>query len=578
MKTFPLKSIEGNKQLTRRDFLKTSAIAAGAFGAAAIGGSAIAGFFTGCTSKEHFDTIISNGVIYCGDGKNPIKGAIGIINGKIKAIGNLGSINNLAENCKKVIDAKGLAVSPGFIDIHSHTDTNLFEAPLGDSRIFQGITSDIGGNCGDSPFPYSDEYYATKVDSKRFGAPFWQDIDGFYEALRKQKIGINYKSYTGQGQLRSAVVGNNNVPYTQGQLNKMCNILEKEMEMGSVGLSCGLEYAPGSYATNKEIEELCKVVAKHNGLFAIHMRNEDDKVEESVAEAISIARNTGVRLQISHLKAQNAANWHKAPALIKQIEDAKALGVDIAFDRYPYIAFSTGLTSFIPLNDRQGSNEEVLARLRNNIKAAEIGEYAISRINRLGGPQNVLIAACSAPQNSIYSGKNIEECSKLSGLKTWPIIRELLISENLGVQIVGFAMKEENVQLFLTHPLGMPASDGSVYSPKGPLGNEMPHPRSYGTFPRFFGKYVREDKICDLQTAVYKCTALPASRINLKERGLLKQGYAADIVIFNPTTIIDVATFNNPHQFPNGIEHVLVNGNHTIERGKFIGELSGVVL
>lgn len=565
-------------KLSRRDFLKTSAAAAGTLGVAAIGGSALSGFFTSCSATEHFDTIISNGIIYCGDGKTPINGAIGIKDGKIKAIGNLGNLKRLAENCKEVIDAKGMAVSPGFIDIHTHTDTNLFEAPLGDSRIFQGITTDIAGNCGDSPFPYSDDYFASKSASQRFGYPFWQDIDGFYDSLRKNKTGINFKSYTGQGQLRSAVVGDNNVPYTPDQLKKMCNILEREMEMGSVGLSCGLEYAPGSYATNQEIEELCKVVAKHNGLFAIHMRNEDDRVEESVAEAISIARNSGVRLQISHLKAQNAANWHKAPALIRQIEEAKAAGLDIAFDRYPYIAFSTGLTSFIPLNDRQGSNAEVLARLKNNTKAAEIGKYALSRIERLGGAQNVLIAACANPKNSMFSGKNIAECTQISGLETWPVIRELLISENLGVQIVGFAMKEENVQLFLSHSLGMPASDGSVYSPEGNLGKEMPHPRSYGTFPRFFGKYVREDKICDLQTAVYKCTALPASRLGLKERGLLKEGYAADIVIFNPDTIADLATFQSPHQFPAGIEHVLVNGDHTIAAGKFIGKLNGTIL
>lgn len=571
------KILDNPGSVSRRDFLKKSALAAGTLGLASLGGSALSSILGGCTTKEHFDIVISNGLLYCGDGKAPVKGMIGIQGGKIKAMGDLGNLKNLAEGCK-VIDAKGLAVSPGFIDIHTHTDTNLLEAPLGESRIFQGVTTDIGGNCGDSPFPYSDAYYQANAGNKRFGYPFWQDIDGFYHALRQKQIGINYKSYTGQGQLRSAVVGDHNVPCTPEQLKKMCEVLEKEMEMGSVGLSCGLEYAPGSYATNEEIAQLCKVVAKHNGLFAIHMRNEDDRVEESVAEAISIAQASGVRLQISHLKAQNAANWHKAPELIKQIEQAKAAGLDIAFDRYPYIAFSTGLTSFIPLNDRQGSNEEVIARLKNNAQAAEIGKYAESRIARLGGPQNVLIAACSNPQNAKFSGKNLQECSELSGLKTWPVIRELLITENLGVQIVGFAMKEENVQVILAHELGMPASDGSVYSPEGRLGKEMPHPRSYGTFPRFFGKYVREDKICDLQTAVYKCTALPASRLNLKDRGLLKEGYAADIVIFNPDTIRDLAAFDAPHQYPIGIEHVLVNGDHTLEAGEFIGKLNGMVI
>lgn len=568
--------MEKSSKLSRRGFLRSSVFAASSFALASATGG-ISSILSSCSTKAHFDTVIHNGLVYCGDGKEPLSGMVGIKDGKISAIGNLGDIKNLSE-FTNVIDAKGNAVSPGFIDIHTHTDTNLLQAALGESRIYQGVTTDIGGNCGDSPFPYSDEYYASKAGTKRLGYPFWQDIDGFYSALSQNNIGINYKSYTGQGQLRSAVVGDNNVPATEEQLKKMCDILDREMQMGSVGVTCGLEYAPGSYATDREIEELCKVVAKHNGLFAIHMRNEDDNVEKSVAEAIRIAQNSGVRLQISHLKAQNAANWHKAAGLIKQIEDAKQGGLDIAYDRYPYIAFSTGLTSFIPLNDRQGSNEEIIARLKNNAKSKEIGIYAESRFKRLGGPQNVLVAACFNPDNTKYSGKNLKECSEISGKSVWEITRELLITEKLAVQIAGFAMTEENVKMFLSNPLAMPASDGSVYSPNGELGKEMPHPRSYGTFPRFFGKYVREDKICSLAEGIRKCTSLPASRLALKDRGLIANNYAADIVIFNPNTIIDTATYEKPHQYPKGIEHVLVNGAHSIKNGEFTGDKKGKVL
>ena len=573
MKKHPEHLLDDQSKISRRGFLKTSLAAGCASGFALMGSGAAAGILGSCVrTREQFDTIISNGIIYCGDGKAPVKGDIGIKDGKIAAVGKLGN------SCDKMIDAQGMAVSPGFIDIHTHTDTNLFQAPLGDSRIFQGITTDIAGNCGDSPFPYSDEYFATKKDTLRHGYPFWQDIDGFYEALKKNKIGINFKSYTGQGSLRSAVVGDNNVPATEDQIKKMCAILDKEMEMGSLGLSCGLEYAPGSYASDEEIVELCKVVAKHNGLFAIHMRNEDDHVEEAISEAISIARNAGVRLQISHLKAQNAANWHKGPNMLKLIDDAKASGLDIAFDRYPYTAFSTGLTSFIPIDDRQGSNADILARLKDPAKSDAIGKYADSRIKRLGGPQNVLIAACKNPENAAYSGKNIEECCQISGMDTWPMIRHLLITENLGVQIAGFAMKEENLKLFYSHPLCMPASDGSVYSPEGELGKEIPHPRSYGTFPTFFGKYCRDEKIMGLPEAIYKATALPASRLRLTDRGMIVPGYWADIVIFDPATIADRSTYQQPHQFPAGIEHVLVNGDHTIEKGKFSGKLNGMII
>ncbi len=565
--------IDNQSRMSRRGFLKTSFSAGVVGGAAIIGGGGLSSIIAGCTTREQFDTIITNGIIYCGDGKAPITGSVGIRDGKIAAIGKIG------KSCTKLIDAQGLAVSPGFIDIHTHTDTNLFQAPLGDSRIFQGVTTDIGGNCGDSPFPYSDEYFATKKDTLRYGFPYWQDIDGFYSALTAKKIGINYKSYTGQGQLRSAVVGDKNVPATKEQIAKMCSILDKEMEMGSLGLSCGLEYAPGSYATDEEIVELCKVVAKHNGLFAIHMRNEDDRVEESIQEALNIARKSGVRLEISHLKAQNAANWHKGPNMLKIIEDARKEGVDVTFDRYPYVAFSTGLTSFIPLDLRDGSGADIMKRLKNNAISAKIGKYADSRMKRLGGPQNVLVAACENPVNAAYSGKNIEEICKMSGMQPWEAVRHLLITENLGVQMAGFAMTEENVRMFLAHELGMPASDGSVYSPEGPLSTEIPHPRSYGTFQRFFGKYIREDKICDLATGIYKCTALPASRIGLKDRGLIAPNYAADIVIFNPDTITDTSDYSNPHQLGKGVEHVIVNGQHTIENGKYNGcELKGMIV
>ena len=364
-------------KINRRDFLKSGMFALGSLAVASSSSAILASTLQGCKVKSKYDTVIYNGIVYTGDGKEGFSGMIGIKDGKINAIGDLGNLNDLRSEAL-VIDANGNAVTPGFIDIHTHTDTNILEAPLGDSRIFQGITTDIGGNCGDSPFPSSK----------------WESVGGFYESVSKVTPAINYKSFTGQGQLRSFVVGDDNVAATSSQIQQMCSILDREMQEGSAGISCGLEYAPGSYATDNEIEELCRVVAKYNGLLAIHMRNEDDRVEEAVAESINIAKNSGVRLQISHLKAQNEPNWHKAAALVKQIEDAKNSGLDIAFDRYPYVAFSTGLTSFIPLNERAGSKKEIIARLNNKEKSKEIGKYAESRIARLGGPQNVLIAGC----------------------------------------------------------------------------------------------------------------------------------------------------------------------------------------
>lgn len=506
---------------------------------------------------NRFDTIVKGGLIYNGEGGRPFPGDVGIKDGKISAIAT-----SLGDSADTIINAEGASVSPGFIDIHTHTDDNLFSAPLGDSRIYQGVTTDIGGNCGGSPFP-----------GKK-----WENLDSFYNDLSAQQNGINFGCFVGQGQLREFVVGENDVRATAEQLERMKSILEAQMEQGAMGISCGLEYTPGSYATNEEIAELCKVVAKYNGLFAIHMRNEDDRVEESVAEAVEIARNAGVRLQISHLKAQNAANWHKAPALLKQIESARAGGLDIAFDRYPYIAFSTGMSTFIPLSERQGSKDEIIARLKDNTISGKIGDYAMSRIKRLGGPQNVVVTSCKAEENKRFIGLNVEECCKLTGKEPWPFIRDLLIEERVSVSIIGFAMTEENVKMFLSHPLGMPASDGSVYSPEGPLGQSMPHPRSYGTFPRFIGKYCREESLMSIAEAVKKCTLMPAERLGLKDRGLLIPGYHADIVVFDENKIIDTATFAQPHQFAAGINQVIVNGVLTIAGGKPTGKMGGGVI
>ena len=550
--------------MNRRDFLKTTA-----FGAAALGISTL----PGCgVIKDSFDTIIKNGVIYTGDGKAPIKGDIAIRDGKIAAIGK-----NLGKNAPTILDAQGLAVSPGFIDIHTHTDTNLLLAPKGDSRIFQGITSEVGGNCGGAPFVYSDEAWEKRKDKTRYGYPAWRDIDGFYDALSANKIGINYSSLVGHGDIRDAVVGPYNVPATDDQLKKMCDILDMELEMGAVGISYGLEYAPGCYSDTREMVALNKVIAKHNALYSIHMRNEDDHVLEAMDEAIEAARLSGARLEISHLKAQNPANFDKIDQMLKKIDDAKAEGIDISFDRYPYTAFSTGFTSFIPIELRDGTSNDIYARLNNPAICEKIKKYAYSRLERFGGPQQVVVAGCSDPANAIYAGKNLAECCKISGMDEWSMIRYLLISDKLSVNQATFAMKEENLEKIYAHSLSMPASDGSVYSPDGELGKELPHPRSYGTFPRFF-EIVREKKIIDLPTAIYKCTGLPASRIKLKDRGQLIPGYAADITIFNPDTIADVSTYAEPHTFPTGIQHVFVNGVWTIRDGQHTGELAGVTL
>lgn len=552
--------------MNRRDFLKTSLLGAAALGITGVTGGKV-------TTKQSFDVIIKNGVIYAGDGKAPIRGDIALRDGKIAALGK-----DLGTSAGTIVDAGGLAVSPGFIDIHVHTDTNLFLAPKGDSRIYQGITSEVGGNCGYCPFVYSDEAWEGRKDRPRHGGPAWRDIDGFYQRLADNKIGINYCSLVGHGDVREAVVGPYNVKASDADLEQMCAILDRQLAMGAIGLSYGLEYAPGCYSDTREMVALNKVVARHNALYTIHMRNEDDHVLEAMDEAIEAARLSGARLEISHLKAQNPANFDKIDEMLGKIDRAHAEGIDIAFDRYPYTAFSTGFTSFIPIELRDGTAEDIYRRLDDKAACEKIRKYAYSRLERFGGPQQVVVAGCKDPANAMYAGKNLAECCRLSGMDEWEMIRYLLISEKLEVNQATFAMKEENLRKIYAHPLSMPASDGSVYSPEGELGRELPHPRSYGTFPRFFEKFVREEKVLDLPTAIWKCTGLPASRIKLRERGLLVPGYAADITVFDPDRIADLATYARPHTFPAGIVHVFVNGVHTIKEGAHTGALPGVIL
>ena len=554
--------------LSRRKFIHSSALAGVTIGLGIANPYRMQARAKGASS---FDILIKNGLIFTGDGRAPIPGDLGIKDGKIAAIGNLG------DTADQLVDAAGHAVCPGFIDIHSHTDTNLFTFPAGDSKLFQGVTTDVGGNCGSSPFPYSDADFARQKGQMRFGYPYWQHIDGFYESLEKNRIGINYASFTGQGRLRAVAIGENPAVATPDQIKLMKEFLTKQMELGSMGMSCGLTYIPGIYSSNDEITELCKVVAEFDGLFCIHMRSEGDQVEESLRETIDIARNSGVRLQISHLKTMYADNWSKMPLLLKMIDEAVASGVDVAFDRYPYIASSTGFSGFIPLQARQGSLAEVVARLNDPEKALEIDRFSASRIEKMGGPQNVLIVSSKKEENAKYIGKNLQECSELSELTVPEFIRYLLASENMSVSYIGFSMSEDNLRLLYTHSLAMLGSDGSVLSPST-TSNSQPHPRSYGTFTRFLGTYVREQKVVDLQKAIYKMTALPASRLRLKDRGLLIPGYRADVVVFDPETVCELSTYAQPHQFNKGIEHVFVNGVWTVKHTRYTGALAGSVI
>ena len=550
-------------KISRREFNLT--IAAGTLG-----------LITGCSLTNKFDIIIKNGLIIDGSGARSFIKDIGIIGNKIAAIDDLK--NSTADI---VINGENLVVSPGFIDIHTHTDIELIVNSKAESKIHQGVTTEVSGNCGYSPFPLNDVDFL-ELDTNTFeeyGIHInWRNIDGFLRKLEDQKISINYATFTGHGNLRSYVLGKNDIQATPPQLKEMKDILERSMADGSFGLSTGLEYAPGSYSSTTELIGLNKVVAKNGGIYATHIRSEDDHVEEAIQEALQICKEADVSTQISHLKACNFANWDKIDNILEMIHTAAESGMPVKADRYPYIAYATGLTMFLPLWSRQGSTEEILSRLKDKTSVKKIEDYVEDKGQRLGGWERLVISSCFSEKNKVWEGKSVYDCAVELSTTPFEFIRNILLEEKNRVQIVGFGMDENNLKKVLSSSLVMIGSDGTAVAPYGKLAEGKPHPRYYGTFPRVLGKYSREDKLFDLTTAVKKMTSMPAAKLGLQKRGLIAKDYFADIVLFNPKTVIDNASFVDPHQFPSGIEYVIVNGKITVKNGKHTGALAGTVL
>jgi N-acyl-D-amino-acid deacylase len=534
------------------------------------------GFALGCSLNNRFDVIIKNGIVYDGSISPGKRVDIGIKKGIIETLDSLSEAS-----ADRIIDATDMAIAPGFIDIHTHTDTNLIIDPRAESKVMQGVTTEIGGNCGSSPFPLNDVDFETLNQhmKERYEVEVtWRDADGYLATIQKSRPALNFITLTGHGDLRSCVVGKNDVKPTVDQIKEMQHMLSQSIEQGSFGLSTGLEYAPGSYADTDELIQLCIMVAQHNGLYATHMRNEDDTVIEAIDEALKISRQSGVNLEIAHLKAANPANWHKVEKMLSKISMARDSGMNVNADRYPYIAYGTGMTIFLPLWTRQGSREEILARLEDKKLLPTISEYTQQRGERIGGWDRVQISYVRTEENKKWEGKTIAECAATSNITPFEFIRTILIQEKNQVGIVGFAMDENNLKKILSHPYVMVGSDGSAVSPRGKLGEGKPHPRYYGTFPRILGKYCREEKIFDLATAIHKISAMPAQKLGLKKRGEIKKGYKADVVVFNPLEVRDKATFSNPHQFPEGIYYVMVNGTITVEKGRHTGAAAGTVI
>ena len=534
-----------------------------------------------------YDIIIKNGEILDGSGTRSYTSDIGIKDGYIKEISQC-----ISDSCAKVIDADGYVVCPGFIDIDSHSDFSLFANPKAESKIRQGVTTEIVGQGGHTLGPINIEYLS---DLKQYTKSYvqnknepnywnWKTQTEFIEILESRKISINIASLVGYGSIRVAVMGFEKRNPTIYEMEKMKSVLEEELINGIHGLSLGLDNSPDSLATMEELIEMAKIVKKYNGICSIHMRDEGNYLLESINEAIEISQKSGVKLQISHLKAAHPQNWGNVKEAISIINKAKNSGLDVDYDVYPYIAYESVLLDVLPPWIRELSPERIVESLKKEDIRAKVIEAMLDRKSDWGNPiigsswDRIRIVSMKNKENKLFEGMNIEQISEYMNLQPHDVVINLLIEEGGVIKITFSAMIETDLIEVMKQSMAIYSSDGLAVSPYGDYKDIEVHPKYYGTFPRILGRYVRQKKIIDIEDAIHKMTLLPAIKMNIKDRGYLAVGYKADITIFNKEEIIDKSTYTKPHQYPVGIKDVIVNGIVVIENAVHTGKLPGELI
>ena len=552
--------------MKRRDFLARGT--AGLAGLAGLGRPAAPWV---AATRGRQTLVVRNGTIHDGTGGPPRSGDIAVDGDRITAVGEVAATGAVE------IDARGMAVAPGFIDIHSHADLSLLVNPRAESRVRQGVTVEVVGQDGSSIGPWSDGTFELTRDRYRrdFDVEIdFRDVGGFLDRIDRERPAVSVASMVGHGAIRGLVVGGADRPATASEIERMRALVREALASGAVGLSTGLEYTPGSFAGLDELVALAGELGGTIYPYASHMRNEDDRLLAALEETLHVGRVAGVAVQVSHLKAQGERNHWKADAAFAAIEAARAAGVDVHFDRYPYVAYATGLSNLFPASARAGGTARFLERLADpetgpaleracRDKIALLGSWDAVQITRIGGP------------NAAARGRRLGELAAELGEDPYDLTVRLLRDAGGSVGMIGFGMSEDNTERMLAHPLGMVCSDGGAYAPYGPLSRSSPHPRGYGSFPRVLGHYVRERGAMSLESAVHKMSGLPARKLGLRDRGVLRVGAVADIVVLDPDTVRDRATFDDPHQYPEGIGHVVVSGVHTIRDGEQTGQLGG---
>lgn len=532
------------------------------------------------SAEQRYDMVILHGKIIDGTGNPWFSGDVGIRGNKIAAIGKLEG-----ERAKVTLEAGGKIVSPGFIDMLGQSELTLLVDNRAMSKISQGITTEVTGE-GSSIAPLNEkiladmrptlEKYDLKID--------WRDLDGYFRRLEQSKSAINVGTFVGATQVRKYIIGLEDRQPSADELEEMKKLVRAAMEQGALGLSTSLIYAPATFAKTAELIELAKVAAEYGGIYASHIRDEGDKEIEAIYEAADIARAANLPVEIWHLKVAGKANWGKMQSIVGLIDQHRRDGIDISADVYPYAASSTRLNSRIPSWAHDGGINKLLERLKDPATRmrirSEIAAAGRGSDNSLGstGPEGILITTVSNPELKQYEGKRLSEIAAQWNKDPVEMMMDLLVADSARTSAIFFSMNEQDVKMAMAQPWVSFCTDGGQRALDGPLFEGKPHPRSYGSFARVLGKYVREENIITLEDAIRKMTSLPAARVGLKERGILKPGFYADVVIFDPKKVSDKATFENPHQYSEGIDVVIVNGRPVWEEGKFTGNLPGMSL
>lgn len=540
----------------------------------------LSSLFLSCSLQKQYDVVIRNATIYDGSGEAPFAGSIAINGEKIAAVGDLGNAQGEIE-----IDADGKAVAPGFINMLSWATTSLIADGKSQSDIRQGVTLEVFGE-GWSEGPLTEEM-KQQILAQQGDFTYnieWTTLGEYMDYLVEKGISPNIASFVGATTVRIHELGEEDRPPTAEELARIKELVRVAMQEGALGLGTSLIYTPAFYAKTDELIALAKVASEHGGIYISHMRSEGNRLLEALDELITIAREADIPAEVYHLKAAGKENWDKLDDVIKKIEAARAEGLQITADMYTYIAGATGLDASMPPWVQEGGFDKWRARLMDDAIRKKVKEEMVEKTDEwenLGlaaGPEGMLLVGFKSDSLKLLTGKTVAEVAEMRGTSPQDVIIDLVIEDESRVETVYFLMSEENIERQIALPWMTFCSDAASLAPEGVFLKRNPHPRAYGNFARLLGKYVRDQQVIPLEEAIRRLTSLPAENLNIRQRGKLEKGYFADVVVFDPATIRDHATFEKPHQYSTGVQHVFVNGAQVLKDGEHTGALPGKVV